>query len=130
MGVGHHLTQLYLVSEVEELAGAVSRTSQGSPTGWDVLTLAAVLPPERGAKIGIRAGAGLLKLARKYRLNASSHPSHLFLDNLDMRVGDFVGKFRLASTKGALPAEVLEMTVGEALLSPHRKLLTDGRWMK
>jgi hypothetical protein len=71
-------------------------------------------------------------LARKLKMNADSATTRQVLNSLDDTVADFIGKFRKGSIKGALPSEVMDMTVEQALRhSPTaRKLLTDSRFAK
>ena len=66
------------------------------------------------------------------KLNAQSEASRQVLDNLDLSVKDFVGKFRKASIRSVLPAEVWDMPVEKALQhsTTVRKLLIDGRFAK
>ena len=50
-----------------------------------------------------------------------------------MKVVDFIGVARKGGIKAVIPAELLEKSVGEALLTGGttiRKLLTDGRFLK
>jgi RHS repeat-associated protein len=75
-------------------------------------------------------GVGLLKLAQRYGLNLNSEKSRQILDNLDMSVEEFVGKYRWGSIKRAPGWTFDGMTVREALDAGARKLLTDGRFSK
>jgi hypothetical protein len=75
-------------------------------------------------------GVGLLKLAQKYGLNANSPKTRQLLENLNVKVEDFVGKYRLGSIKNAEGWKFDGMTVKEALDAGARKLLTDGRFDK
>jgi hypothetical protein len=75
-------------------------------------------------------GVGLLKLAQRYGLNANSPKARQLLENLDMKVEDFVGKYRLGSIKQAEGWKFDGMTVKQALDAGGRKLLTDGRFDK
>jgi hypothetical protein len=71
-------------------------------------------------------------LARKLGLNIKSATTRQVLNSLDMRVVDFVGRFRAGSIKGRLPSEVMGMSVEQALQhsSTVRKLLIDTRFIK
>ncbi|WP_199693401.1 RHS repeat-associated core domain-containing protein, partial [Sorangium cellulosum] len=71
-------------------------------------------------------------IARKLKLNVNSETTRQVLNSLDYKVVDFVGKFRQGGIHGALPREVLDMTVEEALKhsSTVRKLLIDSRFVK
>jgi hypothetical protein len=95
--------------------------------GPSTLASLAVVGGEIGA---IGPGVALLKLAQKYGLNANSPKSRQVLENLDMRVEDFVGKYRLGSIKNAEGWRFNGMTVREALEAGARKLLTDKRFDK
>jgi RHS repeat-associated protein len=75
-------------------------------------------------------GAGLLKLAQKYGLNLNSEKSRQILQDLDMSVEEFVGKYRLGSVKQAAGWKFDGMTVKQALDAGAQKLLTDGRFSK
>jgi len=79
---------------------------------------------------GLGPGVGLLRLAQKYGLNLNSPKSRQILENLDMPVETFVGKFRLGSIKQAEGWTFDGMTVREALAAGARKLLTDSRFDK
>ena len=72
----------------------------------------------------------MLKLAQKYGLNANSPKTRQLLENLNTKVEDFVGKYRLGSIKNAEGWKFDGMTVKEALDAGARKLLTDGRFDK
>ena len=72
-------------------------------------------------------------LAREFALNINSLTTRQLLDHRDMRVDAFINAFRRAGIRGEFPAELLEMTVEEALRSRHatvRKLLIDRRFAK
>jgi len=72
------------------------------------------------------------RLARKLKLNVYSPTTRQLLNSLDDKVSAFVGRFRAGSIKGALPGEVLDMTVEEVLQhsSMVRKLLIDSMFTK
>ena len=73
------------------------------------------------------------RLAREFTLNINSLTTRQLLDHRDMRVDAFINAFRRAGIRGEFPAELLEMTVEEALRSRHptvRKLLIDRRFAK
>ena len=75
-----------------------------------------------GAIIGREA----LKLARKLGLRATTPGGQRVLQNLEMKVVDYIGKFRKASIREEFPTEFLNKTVREALTkgnSTVRKLL-------
>jgi hypothetical protein len=72
----------------------------------------------------------LLTLAQRYGLNVNSPKAFQLLENLDMLVEEFVGKYRLGSIKQAEGWRFEGMTVKQALESGGRKLLTDGRFDK
>jgi len=72
-------------------------------------------------------------LAREFALNINSLTTRQLLDHRDMRVDAFINAFRRAGIRGEFPAELLEMTVEEALRSRHatvRKWLIDRRFAK
>ena len=124
-----------VVEEVRDLGGAASRLWNGQGSWGDFLTVATAWPAFRAAgvitKSAIRVGSKKM-LARKYGLNAASKTTQRIMDNIDMKVSDFVANFRAASILQELPSEVLNMTVGEALghSKTVRKLLVDNRFAK
>lgn len=72
----------------------------------------------------------LLKLAKKFKLNAQSSNSKQILENLDDTTEDFLNKFRKGNIKAEFPREFFDKTVREALASKNttvRKLLIDSR---
>jgi len=86
--------------------------------------------PAFGETGAVGPGVGLLRLAQKYGLNLNSPKARQILENLDMSVEEFVGKFRQGSIKQAAGWRFDGMTVRQALDSGGRKLLTDGRFDK
>lgn len=74
-------------------------------------------------------------LARKYKMNADSPTTQQVLNNLDMRLSDFIGKFRQGKIWKELGDEFASnssMTVEEALATGKKaqKLLVNGRFAK
>lgn len=79
------------------------------------------------------AASRMMMIARQIGANINSPTTRQLLSNLDMRVTDYIAKYRQASIRGKFPTDVLEMTIEEALLggdSLVRKLLMDGRFSK
>jgi hypothetical protein len=73
----------------------------------------------------------LLKLAKKYRLNANSETSKQVLENVNTTCEEFINNFRKASIKSEFPTELMNKTVGEALGdSTARKLLISLEYAK
>ncbi|MBV9266670.1 MAG: RHS repeat-associated core domain-containing protein, partial [Acidobacteriaceae bacterium] len=73
------------------------------------------------------------RFAQKNGINSSSANSREALLNLDSRVDDFIGKYRLARVRAEMPGQYLNMTVRDALASGDstvRKLLLDSRFAK
>jgi hypothetical protein len=85
---------------------------------------------EAGELGAVGPGVALLKLAQRYGLSLNSEKTRILLANLDTKVEDFVGKYRLGSIKQAAGWKFDGMTVREALDAGGRKLLTDGRFDK
>jgi len=72
-------------------------------------------------------------LAKKIRLNANSPTTQHLLQNREMKVVDFIGKFRRGNIKAVFPSEFLKKTIEDALKSRDttvRKLLTDSEYFK
>jgi hypothetical protein len=72
-------------------------------------------------------------LAKKLGLNVNSPTSQQLLDNLNSSVESYIGQYRKATVKSAMPSEFLGKTVQQALESGNttvRKLLIDSRWAK
>ncbi len=109
------------------IASGVFATAYASTYAIPALVAGLVTMGETGA---VGPGVGLLRLAQKYGLNANSPKARQLLENLNVKVEDFVGKYRLGSIKQAEGWKFDGMTVKEALDAGARKLLTDGRFDK
>jgi hypothetical protein len=74
----------------------------------------------------------IVKLAKKYGLNANSVTTRQLLENFDMKALDWIAKYRKGSIKSVLK-DVGDRTIGEifeAADSQTRKLIMDGRFAK
>jgi hypothetical protein len=122
------------------IAGTTARTA--APIERAAVTTAREVEYEIGDILpnGTVAGANplgaapnLVKLGKKFGLNASSATSRNVLENLNMPVHQFISQNRKASILREFPAEYLNRTVGEALKeggTDVSKLLTDLRFAK
>ena len=108
------------------------------PPGWewlqDYMSPYDILPVPGAAAVGSDAIAPeVLSWAKKLGLNVESTTTQSLLQNLNMSVSDFIGKFRKGGINSVIPGEYLNMSVREALEkggSTIRKLLTDRRFQK
>lgn len=72
-------------------------------------------------------------LARRVGLNIESPTSRQILNSLDMKVVDFIGRYRAGGIRSQFPSEFMDKTIEQALLSGGstvRKLLLDSRFVK
>jgi hypothetical protein len=87
---------------------------------------------KRTSKEVISEAEQVLKLAKKYRLNAESSTTKQLLKNFNMKASDWIAKYRKGSIKSVL-GDVGDKTIGEifdAANSQTRKMLIDGRFAK
>jgi hypothetical protein len=72
------------------------------------------------------------RLARALRLNINSPTTRQIIDNANLTVRDFVGRFRQASIGRELPGEFLDTPVKDAIRTSDtvRKLLLQSRFFK
>ena len=87
---------------------------------------------QKVAKRVLKERGDILKLAKKYGLNAKSTTTKQLLENFNMKASDWIGKYRKGSIKSIL-GEVGDKTIGEIFAtadSRTRKLLIDGRFAK
>jgi uncharacterized protein RhaS with RHS repeats len=78
-------------------------------------------------------GAEEQQIAKDLNLNASSPSTVQIIRNRALKVSDYIGKFRKASVRQAMPGEYLDQTVEQALRSGNetvRKLLMRGDYAK
>ncbi|MEA1675399.1 RHS repeat-associated core domain-containing protein [Nitrospirillum sp. BR 11163] len=79
------------------------------------------------------AAPNLVRLGKKFGINASSEVGANILQNLNTPVSEFIAQNRLGSILSVFPSEYLGGTVGQALQqggSTVRKLLLDSRFAK
>lgn len=80
-------------------------------------------------KIVVKKQSGLLKLAKKYGINANSATTKQLLENFDMKAADWIAKFRKGGINREL-GDISNKTIGEVFDkadSKMRKLILDGR---
>lgn len=90
-----------------------------------------VLPRSGPIARSLGAASRAEMIAKRVGLNIESPIARQVLNNLDMMVTDFIGKFRRGAISRKFTSEFLDRTVEEALLeggSSVRKLLTDTRF--
>jgi len=74
----------------------------------------------------------LLKLAKKYGINANSPTAKQLLENFDLKATEWIGKYRQGKIKSVL-GDTGDKTIGQvfdAADSQTRKMNLDGRFAK
>lgn len=99
--------------------------------GRSGLRTAEEIPPVIPRSLG--AASRVEMLAKKVGMNIDSKTTQHILGNVDMKVEEFIGKFRKGNIKEVFPEEFMKLTIEQALTdgkSTVRKLLTNTEYYK
>ena len=126
-----------ILSFFHPVAGSLAEVGANADVGNNKAALAA-LPflvldiATMGEGSSVKGGNNLLKLAKKYGINANSPTTKQLLESFDMKAADWISKYRQGKIKSVL-GDVGEKTIGEvfdAADSKTRKMILDGRFAK